>query len=68
MRCFAFTFMATTAVYSAIRFTLKLDFFVAIPMATIIIYQTINFHHYVVDGLIWKLRKKKLRQTLGVAT
>jgi len=36
-----------------------------IPVA--IIYQTINFHHYLVDGLIWKVRKKSLRETLGLA-
>lgn len=65
---FAFTILATTVVYGVINFALELEFLVAIPMAAIIIYQTINFHHYVVDGLIWKLRKKKLRQTLGVAT
>ncbi len=33
----------------------------------IIIYQTINFHHYIVDGLIWKVRRKPLQQTLGIA-
>lgn len=32
----------------------------------LITYQAINFHHYVVDGLIWKLRRKPLRQTLGL--
>ncbi len=30
----------------------------------IIVYQTINFHHYIVDSKIWKLRKKPLLQTL----
>lgn len=33
-----------------------------------IAYQTINFHHYVVDGLIWKMRRPALRKTLGVDT
>ena len=65
---FAFTLLATTVVYGTINYTLRLDFLVAFPMAAIIIYQTVNFHHYVVDGLIWKLRKKKVRQTLGVVT
>ena len=32
----------------------------------LVAYQTINFHHYVVDGLIWKVRKKKLRSNLGI--
>jgi len=31
-----------------------------------IAYQTINFHHYLVDGLIWKMRKPGLRKILGV--
>ncbi|HWS89460.1 MAG TPA: hypothetical protein VN282_20980 [Pyrinomonadaceae bacterium] len=30
-------------------------------------YQVINFHHYVVDAVIWKARKKSVRQNLGVA-
>ena len=32
----------------------------------LVVYQTINFHHYIVDGLIWKVRKKPLRQNLGL--
>ena len=32
----------------------------------LITYQTINFHHYIVDGLIWKMRKKPLQKTLGL--
>ena len=30
-------------------------------------YQVINFHHYIVDAVIWKTRKKAVRQNLGVA-
>jgi hypothetical protein len=33
----------------------------------LVIYQTINFHHYVVDSVIWKIRKKPLRERLGLA-
>ncbi len=32
----------------------------------LVAYQTINFHHYIVDGLIWKVRKKPLRENLGL--
>ena len=32
----------------------------------IIVYQTINFHHYIVDSMIWKVRKPKIKQTLGI--
>lgn len=35
-------------------------------MTGLIIYQTINFHHYIVDSLIWKLRKPKIQKTLGL--
>ena len=33
----------------------------------LVAYQTINFHHYVVDGLIWKVRRKRLRSNLGIS-
>ena len=36
-----------------------------LPIA-LITYQTINFHHYVVDTLIWKLRKPALRESVGI--
>ena len=32
----------------------------------ILAYQGLNFHHYIVDGYIWKVRKKRLRERLGV--
>ena len=35
-------------------------------MTALIIYQTLNFHHYIVDSVIWKLRKPKIRQNLGI--
>ena len=39
----------------------------ALPLF-LVAYQTINFHHYVVDGLIWKVRRKKLRSNLGISS
>ncbi|MEM6414829.1 MAG: hypothetical protein AAF720_09275 [Pseudomonadota bacterium] len=36
--------------------------------ATIVIYQIVNFHHYVVDSVIWKVRKPAMRQTLNLKT
>ncbi len=32
----------------------------------VVAYQGINFHHYIVDGYIWKVRKKETRERLGV--
>ena len=41
---------------------------VGLPAAPMIVmYMTINFHHYIVDSVIWKVRKKPLQQTLGIA-
>lgn len=34
--------------------------------ATIVLYQIVNFHHYIVDSKIWKLRKPKVQETLGL--
>lgn len=42
-------------------------FVLTATMTGLVIYQTINFHHYIVDSLIWKLRKPKIRQNLGLS-
>jgi hypothetical protein len=34
-----------------------------LPLA-IIFYQAVNFHHYIVDSIIWKVSKKPMRRTL----
>ena len=51
----------STAVYGAIQLAVG-----GLAIA-VVVYQTINFHHYIVDGLIWKVRSPKLRSTLGLA-
>lgn len=33
----------------------------------LIVYQAINFHHYIVDGIIWKVRRPALKRHLGLA-
>jgi hypothetical protein len=38
-----------------------------LPLA-LIVYQTINFHHYIVDSMIWKMRRKPVQKTLGIAS
>ena len=32
----------------------------------LIAYQVINFHHYVVDALVWKVRRRPVREALGI--
>lgn len=51
----------STAVYLGLQTVL-----IAVPilMAT---YQVINFHHYIADSVIWKVRKPALQKTLGIA-
>jgi len=51
----------STAVYLGLQ-----TVFAAVPvlMAT---YQVINFHHYIADSVIWKMRKPALQKTLGIA-
>jgi hypothetical protein len=36
--------------------------------ATIVLYQIVNFHHYMIDSKIWKMRKSKIRETLDLTT
>ena len=38
----------------------------ALPI-TLIVYMTINFHHYIVDGRIWQVRRPVLQKNLGLA-
>jgi hypothetical protein len=54
----------TGVVYWAVLGTLNAWFFAGLS-ATIVLYQIVNFHHYVVDALIWKRRKAPARQTAG---
>ncbi len=35
-------------------------------LIVMITYQTINFHHYIVDGVIWKMRRKNLQNALNL--
>jgi hypothetical protein len=61
----------STAVYFVMgRFgqdTLARSLGVSAALAAVIIYQTLNFHHYVVDALIWKLRKPAVSDKLGLS-
>jgi F0F1-type ATP synthase assembly protein I len=60
----------STAVYGALHYSLG---WLAAVTATslplfIIAFQAINFHHYVVDAVIWKVRRKPIQQNLGIET
>ena len=47
----------TGAVYWGLLRTIDWLFFAGLS-ATIVLYQIVNFHHYVVDALIWKARRR----------
>lgn len=67
---FTFTLLMTTIFYQSVSSTFQFfagDDLVLLSTLYVIGYQTINFHHYVVDGLIWKARKKKHREVLQVS-
>ncbi len=61
---FLTTFTITTIVYTLVENSANLfpQDFITLAAAFVILYQTINFHHYVVDANIWKLRKPKIKQ------
>lgn len=58
--------ISTVAYFGVDRFVMFFDPRTTLPLF-LVVYQTINFHHYIVDGLIWKVRKKPLQKTLGLA-
>lgn len=68
---FCFTLAATTIFYQTLNEGFQ---FIAAGNAVllstlyIIGYQSVNFHHYVVDGIIWKARKKKHQQVMKLHT
>ncbi len=59
-----FCLAISTTMYAGIHFLTAEIAFITIPV--IVIYQTINFHHYIVDSLIWKVRRKSMREILGL--
>ena len=54
----------STAVYTAAARTAQA---LALVPYMVIFYQTINFHHYLVDARIWKLRKPAVGTHVGIA-
>jgi hypothetical protein len=69
---FAVCLVISTVFYGALSATLNwisptVALVTTLPLFAVV-YQAINFHHYVVDAIIWKVRKKTLRQNFGIAT
>jgi hypothetical protein len=62
---FAVTLALTVGVYLILGTTFALLPATTLPLA-LITYQAINFHHYIVDSFIWKVRKPQLRENMGL--
>ena len=54
---FAVTLCLSTVIYFTIERIMNLQRFVAIPASILVTFQAINFHHYIVDGIIWKRKR-----------
>ena len=55
----------TGVIYWGVLRTIDWLFFAGLS-ATIVLYQIVNFHHYIVDSKIWKMRAKEVRNTLDM--
>lgn len=55
----------TGVIYLGVLRTLDWLFFAGLS-ATVVLYQIVNFHHYLVDSRIWKVRSKAVGGTLGL--
>ena len=65
VRYFVVNLAITTAVYGVLTSVLAVAPETGLPLA-IVAYQTINFHHYVVDSFIWKVRAPRFRRELDI--
>jgi hypothetical protein len=57
--------LITGVLYWGVLRTIDALYFAGLS-ATIVLYQIMNFHHYVVDSRIWKVRKPAIGRTLGL--
>jgi len=65
---FSACLFATYIFYNGVDYGIALfNDYTVLPLV-LVAYQTINFHHYVVDTLIWKIRKPALRESLGITS
>jgi hypothetical protein len=61
-------FAASTIAYTSVETGLKAfsDFLPQTLPLALVVYAAINFHHYIVDGVIWKVRKRSVQENLGI--
>ena len=66
VRYFAVCLAISSMVYLAIKFSIFSIGDIGLPLI-ILIYQTINFHHYIVDSVIWRSKKNKNNPSTATA-
>lgn len=66
MMYFLITMLVTLVVYGLLHQIIVSFMAGFVFQATVVAYQTLNFHHYIVDSRIWKLRKADMKKTLGL--
>ena len=63
---FGFCIVLSAIIYLSISAGVSVAFKeMALPMA-LVIYSAINFHHYIVDSYIWKMRKPAIQKTMDL--
>ena len=65
LRFFGATLAVSTVAYLVLGVTAGLLTTSALPIA-LMAYQSVNYHHYIVDTFIWKSRRPKVRAELGL--
>lgn len=56
----------TNFLYSALDVGIGLIMPYTLLPVSMIAYMTLNFHHYIVDSCIWKIRKPAIRKAIGI--
>lgn len=57
----------STIIYKSIEVGLAIGVVTTGFAASIIVYQAVNFHHYIVDSIIWKVRRSPIQKVLGLS-
>lgn len=67
LRYLGFCLLLTTVVYVPLQLATNAALTAGVA-SMVFVYSAINFHHYIVDSYIWKLRKPRMQRTLGLAS
>ena len=62
---FGFCLLLSTAFYFGVERLLR-SFNVGVLSVVVLFFMVVNFHHYIVDAIIWRVRKAPVRQDLGL--